>query len=422
MVTSSGWFYHNSFKWKYQLSALKKEGLRMTNSVILSAVRTPFGKFGGAFKGIPAVDLGAEAMKSAISKSGISQEDIDYIVMGQVLQAGAGQIPSRQASIKAGIDWSTGSETINKVCASSLRAVTMADQMIRSGDSEVVLAGGMESMSNAPFASKDLRWGNRMFNSQMIDLMVHDGLWDAYYNQHMAVNGGYGAEKYGISREAQDEWALRSQQLAAKAIEAGRLEEEIIPIEVPQRKGDSLVISKDEAPRPTTTLTDLQRLPGLFKEGNTVTAGNAPGTNDGASALLIASEEKAKELGVTPLATILGHAECGVETRLIASAPGHAITKLLKDNNLTVEDIDLFEINEAFAAVTLVTQKMLDIPSEKINVNGGAIAFGHPIGATGGRIIGTLVHEMRRRKAKYGIAAICSGAAQGDAILVRCDY
>lgn len=394
----------------------------MTKSVILSAVRTPFGKFGGAFKTIPAVDLGVEVMKAAVEKSGVSKEDIDYVVMGQVLQAGAGQIPSRQASIKAGLDWSICSETINKVCASSLRAVTLADQMVRSGDKDIVLAGGMESMSNAPFASKDMRWGNRMFNTQMIDLMVNDGLWDAYYDQHMAVNGGYGADKFEISREAQDEWALRSQQLAAKAIESGVLEEEIVSIEVPQRRGDALVISKDEAPRPNTTIEDLQRLKGLFVEGNTVTAGNAPGTNDGASAVMVASEEKAKELGIKPLATILGHAECGVETRLIASAPGHAIEKVLKENDLTVDDIDLFEINEAFAAVTLVTQKMLDIPSEKINVNGGAIAFGHPIGATGGRIIATLVHEMRRRKAKYGIAAICSGAAQGDAILIRCDY
>lgn len=394
----------------------------MTKSVILSAVRTPFGKFGGAFKTIPAVDLGAEVMKAAVEKSGVSKEDIDYVVMGQVLQAGAGQIPSRQASIKAGLDWSICSETINKVCASSLRAVTLADQMVRSGDKDIILAGGMESMSNAPFASKDMRWGNRMFNTQMIDLMVNDGLWDAYYDQHMAVNGGYGADKYGISRESQDEWALRSQQLAAKAMESGVLEEEIVSIEVPQRRGDALVISKDEAPRPNTTIEDLQRLKGLFVEGNTVTAGNAPGTNDGASAVMVASEEKAKELGIKPLATILGHAECGVETRLIASAPGHAIEKVLKENDLTVDDIDLFEINEAFAAVTLVTQKMLDIPSEKINVNGGAIAFGHPIGATGGRIIATLVHEMRRRKAKYGIAAICSGAAQGDAILIRCDY
>lgn len=394
----------------------------MTKSVILSAVRTPFTKLGGAFKDIPAVDLGADAIKGAIEKSGVSKEDIEYAVMGQVLQAGAGQIPSRQATIKAGLDWSIGSETINKVCASSLRAVTLADQMIRSGDQDLILAGGMESMSNAPFATKDMRWGKRMFNAEFVDLMVHDGLWDAYYDQHMAVNGGYGAEKYGISRQAQDEWSVRSQQLANDAIEAGRLDEEIIPVSVPQRKGDPLVIDRDEGPRPSTTIEGLQKLQGLFKEGNTVTAGNAPGTNDGASALVIASEDKAAELGVKPLATIVGRSHSGVETRLIASAPGHAIEKLLKENDLTIDDIDLFEINEAFAAVTLVTQKMLDIPSEKINVNGGAIAYGHPIGATGGRIIATLVHEMRRRKVKYGIAAICSGAAQGDAILIRCDY
>ena len=394
----------------------------MVKSVILSATRTPFGKLGGVFKNVSAVDLGAEAMKAAIQKSGVDKKEIEYVFMGQVLQAGVGQIPSRQASIKAGLDWSVGSETINKVCASSLRAVTLADQMIRAGDRDLVLAGGMESMSNAPFASKDMRFGNRMFNTEFLDLMVHDGLWDAYYDQHMAVNGGYGAEKYGISRQAQDEWALRSQKLATKAIEEGLLDDEIVPITIPQRKGDALVVDKDEAVRPHSTLESLQKLPGLFTEGNTVTAGNAPGTNDGASALIIASEKKADELGIKPLAKIIDHAEVGVETRLIASAPGHAIEQILEKNHLTIDDIDLFEINEAFAAVTLVTQNMLGIPSEKINVNGGAIAFGHPIGASGGRILGALVHEMRRRKARYGIAAICSGAAQGDAVLIECEY
>ena len=394
----------------------------MVKSVILSATRTPFGKLGGVFKNVSAVDLGAEAMKAATQKSGVDKKEIEYVLMGQVLQAGVGQIPSRQASIKAGLDWSVGSETINKVCASSLRAVTLADQMIRAGDRDLVLAGGMESMSNAPFASKDMRFGNRMFNTEFLDLMVHDGLWDAYYDQHMAVNGGYGAEKYGISRQAQDEWALRSQKLATKAIEEGLLDDEIVPITIPQRKGDALVVDKDEAVRPHSTLESLQKLPGLFTEGNTVTAGNAPGTNDGASALIIASEKKADELGIKPLAKIIDHAEVGVETRLIASAPGHAIEQILEKNHLTIDDIDLFEINEAFAAVTLVTQNMLGIPSEKINVNGGAIAFGHPIGASGGRILGALVHEMRRRKARYGIAAICSGAAQGDAVLIECEY
>ncbi len=394
----------------------------MKESVILSAVRTPFAKFGGVFKDLTSIDLGSEAMKAAIEQSNVNKEDFDYVVFGQVLQAGVGQIPSRQASIKAGLDWSVGSETINKVCASSFRAVTMADQMIRSGDKDVILTGGMESMSNAPFASKNMRWGHRMFNTEFIDLMVHDGLWDAYYNQHMAVNGGYGADKYGISREAQDEWAYQSQMRAAEAQSAGRLDEEIIPVIVPQRRGEPLIVDKDETLRPDTTLEKLQKLKGLFVEGNTVTAGNAPATNDGASALVIASADKAKELGVSPLATIIDHEEVGVETRLIASAPGHAIQNILERNNLTVDDIDLFEINEAFAAVTLVSQKICNIPSEKINVNGGAIAFGHPIGATGGRIIQTLIYEMRRRKAKYGIAAICSGAAQGDAILIRCDY
>ncbi|WP_028125844.1 acetyl-CoA C-acetyltransferase [Eremococcus coleocola] len=394
----------------------------MTHSVILSGVRTPFGRFGGMLKDIKAVDLGAEVIKAAVEKAGVDKENIEYVVFGQVLQAGVGQIPSRQASIKAGLDWSVGSETINKVCASSFRAVTLADQMIRCGDKDLIVGGGMESMSNTPFASKDMRWGHRMFNSEFIDLMVYDGLWDAFYNQHMAVNGGYGADEYDISRQAQDEWAYQSQMRAVQAQEAGRLDEEIIPLTIPQGKKDPITVSKDETPRPDTNLEKLSRMPGLFVDGNTVTAGNAPATNDGASALVIASEDKAKEMGLKPLATILDHEEVGVETRLIASAPGHAIKNLLDRNNLRVDDIDLFEINEAFAAVTLVSQKMNNIPSEKINVNGGAIAFGHPIGASGGRIIATLVHEMRRRKAKYGVAAICSGAAQGDAILIQCDY
>lgn len=366
--------------------------------------------------------MGAEAIKEAINKSGVGQEEIDYVIMGQVLQAGVGQIPSRQATIKAGLDWSVGSETINRVCASSLRAVTMANQMIKIGDRDIIVAGGMESMSNAPFASKDMRFGHRMFHSQMLDLMVHDRLWDPFYGQHMAVNGGYGADKYEVTREQQDKWALRSQELASKAIENGYLDEEIVPVIVPQRRGDSVTVDKDEPPRPSTTMEDLSQLPGLFIEENTVTAGNAPGVNDGASAVVVASEEKAKELGIKPLATIVDHAEVSVETRLIANAPGHAIEALLEKAELTIEDIDLFEINEAFAAVTLVTQKMLNIPSEKINVNGGAIAYGHPIGATGGRILTTLVHEMRRRQLRYGIAAICSGGAQGDAVLIECQY
>lgn len=394
----------------------------MRESVILSGVRTPFGKFGGAFRDVPAVDLGAKVMQAAIKAASIREDQVDYVVFGQVLQAGVGQIPSRQASIKAGLDWSVGSETINKVCASSFRAVTLADQMIRSGDVELVLAGGMESMSNAPFASKEMRWGQRMFNGQMLDLMVHDGLWDAYYQHHMAVNGGYGAEQYQISRQDQDRWAYSSQMKAKEAQDSGRIQEEIVPVEVKDSRGKVSLVQQDESLRPQTTLESLAKLPGLFHEGNTVTAGNAPGTNDGASALVIASRDKAEQLGLQPLATIIGHHSVGLETRLIAAAPGQAIKELLEKHQLKVEDIDLFEINEAFAAVTLVTQKMLNIPDEKINVNGGAIAYGHPIGASGGRIIATLVHELRRRKAKYGVAAICSGAAQGDAILVRCDY
>lgn len=395
----------------------------MKETVILSGVRTPFGKFGGSLKNISSTDLGAIVIKEAVNRSGVLKDDIDYVLMGQVLQAGVGQIPSRQASIKAGLDWNIPSDTINKVCASSFRAVTLADQMIRSGNADVVVAGGMESMSNAPYLLRDYRFGKRMFNGKVEDAMIVDGLWDAFYDQHMVVNGGYGADKYNISRESQDEWAVRSQQRATIAIESGVMSEEIVPVEIESKKSnETIIIETDEGPRKDTTYEKISKMKGLFVEGNTITAANAPSTNDGASALLIASRKKAEELNAKVLATIVDHTAVAIESRLIASAPGHAINELLKRNNLTSDDIDLFEINEAFAAVTLVSQQMVGIDEEKINVNGGAIAYGHPIGASGGRIITTLVHEMRRRKAKYGVAAICSGAAQGDAILIRCDY
>jgi acetyl-CoA C-acetyltransferase len=390
-------------------------------TVIVSAARTPVGRFGGAFKDVPAVELGGLAIKEAVKRSGVPVEKFDMAIMGQVLQAACGQIPSRQATLRGGMPVDMPSETLNKVCASSFRALTSADQMIRSGDMDIIIAGGMESMSNAPYASLDHRWGQRMFHSQLLDLMVHDGLWCAVYDCHMAVHGGVLAREFGISREAQDEWAYRSQMRAVDAIKAGRMKDEIVAVSVKNRKGET-VIDTDEGPRADITMEALAKLPALFSKDNTVTAGNAPSTNDAGSAIVVMSEEAAKVNNIKPLATIIGSAMVSEDAQRIASVPGLAINKLLKKVNMNIKDIDLIEINEAFAAVTLVSSKIIGADLERVNVNGGAVAYGHPIGASGARIIMTLVFEMLRRKARYGIAAICSGAAQGDAILIRCDY
>lgn len=390
----------------------------MGKSVIVSAARTPFGKFGGDFKDLQAVDLGGIAIKEALVRAGIQGDQVDEVIMGMVLQGGAKQVPSRQASRKAGLPWEVQTETINKVCASGLRSVTLADQILRAGDADVIVAGGMESMSNAPYIMTNARWGMRMGDGKVVDLMLSDGLTDAYDGQHMAVHGSNVAAEYEISREAQDNWALRSQNRAIEAMKAGKFDEEIVPVPVPQRKGDPILVDKDEAPR-KTTIDQLQKLPPVFKRDGSITAGNAPGLNDGAGAMVLMSEEKALELGKKRLATILGHAAVGQEAPYIATTPGLAINKLLKKTGYTIDQIDLFEVNEAFAAVTLTSEKIAGYDLEKVNVNGGAIAFGHPIGASGARIIMTLIHELRRRGGGLGIAAICSGAAQGDAILVE---
>jgi len=390
----------------------------MRKSVIVSAARTPFGKFGGSLSSLQAVDLGGIVIKEVVERAGISPDMVEEVIMGMVLQGGARQIPSRQAARKAGLPWEVQTETINKVCASGLRSVTLADQIIRAGDADVIVAGGMESMSNAPYIVPNVRWGMRMGDGKLVDLMLHDGLTDAYDGQHMAVHGSNVAAEYGISREEQDKWALRSQQRAAEAIKAGKLKEEIVPVSVPQRKGDPVVVDTDEAPR-ETSIEQLQKLPPVFTKDGTITAGNAPGVNDGAGAMVVMSDEKAKELGAKPLATILGHAAVGQEAPYIATTPGLAINKLLKKTGYTIDQIDLLEVNEAFAAVTLTSQKIAGWDPEKVNVNGGAIAFGHPIGASGARILMTLIYELRRRGGGLGIAAICSGAALGDAILVE---
>lgn len=391
----------------------------MPRTVIVGYARTPFGKIGGVLKGFKATELGAIALREAIERSSIDIDTIDMVIMGQVLSGGCGQIPARQASIQAGISPRVPVDSINKVCASSLRAVTMGDQIIRCGDANIIVAGGMESMSNAPFISYDMRWGHKMFNTEFVDLMVKDGLWCPAYDCHMAVHGGKVALENGITREMQDEWAVGSQKKAQIAIENGHLAREIVTIKL----SNSSFLSVDEAPRANATLEELRALKPLFSKDNTVTAGNAPGVNDGASALVLMKEDQAEKNNIIPEAVILGNAMYSEDPRNIATAPGNAINVLLKKAGLTVEDIDLFEINEAFAAVTLLSCKIVGCDINKVNVNGGAIAFGHPLGASGGRILMTLICELQRRNLQYGIAAICSGMGQGDAILVEnCKY
>ncbi|WP_010531551.1 acetyl-CoA C-acetyltransferase [Lentibacillus jeotgali] len=391
----------------------------MRKTVIVSGARTPFGKFGGALKPFTASQLGGAVIKEALKRAGLDGEKVDEVMIGNVLQGGQGQIPSRQAAREAGIPWEVKTETINKVCASGLRSVTLADQLIRLGDEDIIVAGGMESMSNAPYILPDARWGNRMGDKKIVDMMVHDGLTCSFAGVHMGTYGNSTAEEYGLTREAQDEWSYRSHQRAARAIEDDKFAEEIVPLEVPQRKGDPITIDIDEAPRKDTSVDVLSKLRPAFDKDGTITAGNAPGVNDGAGAFVVMSDEAAEQLGKTPMAVIHGHAEVAVESKDFPKTPGLVINKLLEKTGYAKEDIDLYEINEAFAAVSLASGKIADIDPEKINVNGGAVALGHPIGASGARIILTLIHELQRRGGGHGVAAICSGGGQGDAIMVE---
>ncbi|WP_066635514.1 acetyl-CoA C-acetyltransferase [Desulfolucanica intricata] len=391
----------------------------MRETVIVSAARTPFGKFGGGLKDLKSTKLGGIAIAEAVKRAGIDGTAIDKVIMGQVLQGGVGQIPSRQATRAAGLPWEVPSITVNKVCSSGIISIAMADQMIRAGDADILVAGGMESMSQAPYFLPKTRWGARMGDFKVIDLMVHDGLWCAFYNVHMAMHGGGVAAEYGITREDMDRWAARSQQRAGEAIKAGKLVDEIVPVSVPQKKGEPKIIDTDEGPRPETTYETLAKLPPVFDPNGPITAGNAPSVNDGAAAVVVMSKEKAKELGLKPLATILGHAEVSADAPYIATVPGLSTNKLLQKVGMTIDQIDLIENNEAFAAVPLVSGKITGWDFDKVNVNGGAVAFGHPIGASGARILMTLIYELRRRGGGYGIATICSGAAQGDAMLVK---
>lgn len=385
----------------------------MNKTVILSGVRTPFGKFGGGLSRFSASDLGAIAIKEAIKRAEIAACDIGEVIMGTVLQGGQGQIPSRQAARKAGLPWDIKTETINKVCASGLRSVTLGDQIIRAGDESLIVAGGMESMSNAPYLLPKVRPGLKMGNGALIDLMIHDGLTCSFTGVHMGLYGNGTAKEMNISREAQDEWALRSHKRAIAAIDSDVFDDEIVPVEIPQRNGSPLVVRQDESPRRDTSVERLARLTPVFGNEGTITAGNAPGVNDGAGALVLMSAARAVKENRKPEAIILGHAALAVEAKDFPLTPGLVINELLKKTGKTLAEVDLFEINEAFAAVSLASIKLAGLDAEKVNVNGGAVALGHPIGASGARIIITLMHELKRRGGGIGIAAICSGGGQG---------
>ncbi|MFS0888077.1 acetyl-CoA C-acetyltransferase [Peribacillus frigoritolerans] len=391
----------------------------MAKTVIISGVRTPFGKFGGGLSSLTASQLGGIAIKEALVRAGIEGSQVDEVIMGNVLQAGQGQIPSRQAARHAGLPWEVKTETINKVCASGLRSVTLADQIIRLGEEEIIVAGGMESMSNAPYILPKARWGLRMGDGVLKDTMISDGLSCSFTGVHMGTYGNSTAEDLEITREEQDNWAYESHQKAIKAIDGGILAEEIISVQVPVRKGEPITIEHDEAPRKDTSAGKLAKLGPAFNNEGTITAGNAPGVNDGAGALVLMSEERAEKEGKTPFAYILAHAEVAVEAKDFPKTPGLVINELLKKTGKSIEEIDLFEVNEAFATVALASGKIANIEPGKVNVNGGAVALGHPIGASGARIIITLMHELKRRGGGLGIAAICSGGGQGDAILIE---
>jgi acetyl-CoA C-acetyltransferase len=390
----------------------------MPKTVILSSARTPIGKLGGGLSSLDATDLGGIAIKAALDRAEVSGEQVDHVVMGQVLQAGQGQIPSRQAQIKAGVPKEVSSETINKVCASGVRAAGILDAAIRAGDIEVGVGGGMESMSAAPYLLKQARFGYRMGDGKALDAMVNDGLTNPFSGKHMAQEASEVAAELEMTRADMDRWSVRSHQLAIKATDEGRLPEEIVPVTISGRKGDTIV-EVDEAPRRDTSLETLSKLPPIFAKDGTHTAGNAPGVNDGGGALVFASDEWAKRNGRQALATMIAQAQIADDFAYLARTPAKAAEKALAKVGLTADEVDLWEINEAFASVTLNSIRMLGIDEAKVNVNGGAVALGHPIGASGARIIGSLVLELRRRGGGIGCAAICSGGGQGDAVIVE---
>jgi acetyl-CoA C-acetyltransferase len=390
----------------------------MPKTVILGSARTPIGKLGGGLASVDATELGATAIQAALERAGVEPEQVEHVVMGQVLQAGQGQIPSRQAQIKAGIPKDVSSETINKVCASGLRASVILDQAIRAGDVEVGVGGGMESMSGAPYLLPQARFGYRMGDAKALDAMVHDGLTNPFSGRQMFDEATEVGDELELTRPDLDRWALRSHELALKATDEGRMSDEIVPVKVKSRKGETLV-EIDEGPRRDTSLEKLASLPGLAGKEGSHTAGNSPGVNDGGGALVLSSEEWAQRNGKSVLAEIVTHAQSANDFAYLATTPAKAALKALEKAGLQPGDIDLWEINEAFASVTLNSIRMLGIEEERVNVNGGAVALGHPIGASGARILGVLVHELRRRGGGLGCAAICSGGGQGDAVILR---
>ena len=391
----------------------------MREVVIASAVRTAIGTFGGALKDVPAADLGAMVIKEAVNRAGIKPELVNEVVMGNVIQAGLGQNVARQAAVKAGLPIEIPAMTLNMVCGSGLRSVALAAQMIKAEDCDVVVAGGMENMSRAPYALETTRWGQRMGDGKLVDTMIKDALSDAFNNYHMGVTAENIVKEWGLTREELDEFSLNSQLKAEKAIKEGKFKDEIVPVMVPQRKGEPKVFDTDEGPRFGSTMEGLARLKPCFIKDGKVTAGNSSGINDGAAAFVVMSAEKATELGVTPLATIVSYGHKGLDPAIMGYGPFHATKAAMENANLTVEDMDLIEANEAFAAQSIAVAKDLHFDMSKVNVNGGAVALGHPVGASGARILVTLLHEMQRRDAKKGLATLCIGGGMGTAMIVE---
>ena len=391
----------------------------LNEPVIISATRTPVGKFLGSLKGFSAPALGAIVVREAVKRAGVKPEDVDEVIMGCVIQAGLGQNPARQAALRGGLPATVAAVTVNKVCGSGLKAVMMAAQGVKLGDTEVVVAGGMESMSNAPYLIAKAREGYRLGNGELVDAMIHDGLWDAYENYHMGCTGEVVAEEYSIGRTEQDEYAANSHRKAAAAIKAGKFADEIVSFEIPQKKGAPILFSQDETVREDTTVEVLGKLKPAFKADGTVTAGNAPGVNDGASAVVVTSLARAKQLGVEPMARIVAQATSGVEPRMVMMAPVEAVRKLLKKTGWVGSEVDLIEVNEAFSVAALAVTRELGLDPEKVNVNGGAVALGHAIGQSGSRLLTTILYELKRRNAHRGIVALCLGGGNAVALAVE---
>ena len=392
----------------------------LNDAVIISAARTPVGKFLGSLKGFKATELGAIAVREALKRAGVKPEDVDEVIMGCVIQAGLGQNPARQAALNAGIPSTVAAVTVNKVCGSGLKAVMMAAQGVQLGDSEMVVAGGMESMSNAPYLIPKAREGYRLGNGELVDSMIQDGLWCAFENYHMGCTGEVVAEEYSIGRSQQDEFAVNSHRKAAAAIKEGKFKDEIVPVEIPQKKGPPMVFDTDETVREDTSVETLGKLKPAFKpEGGTVTAGNAPGVNDGASAVVVTSLRRARELGVEPMARIVAQAVAGVEPRLVMMAPVEAVRKLFKKTGWSPSEVDLVELNEAFSVAAVAVTRELGLDPEKVNVNGGAVALGHAIGQSGSRLLTSILYELKRRDARRGIVSLCLGGGNAVAMAIE---